>query len=77
MTPSRVLALAVFELAAVQPAFAQSTPPATVLHLSATGLVQIVPDQLAAELVARSTSASAAAAQRQVNSLMADGMKRG
>ncbi len=41
------------------------------------GLIKIVPDQFDAELVARSTSASAAAAQRQVNSLMADGMKMG
>ena len=77
MTSTRVLAFATFGFVAVQPAFAQSTPPTTVLHLSATGLVRIVPDQLAAELVARGTSASAAAAQRQVNSLMADGMKMG
>ncbi len=61
----------------MQPAVAQTTSQETVLHLSANGLVQVVPDQLAAELVARSTSASAATAQRQVNGLMADGMKMG
>ncbi len=80
MTPGSVLVLAVLASAAMQPAVAQTTSQETVLHLSATGLVQVVPDQLAAELVAQSTSASsasAATAQRQVNGLMADGMKMG
>jgi uncharacterized protein YggE len=77
MMASRFLALVALGLAAAQPALAQSVPPTTILHLLATGSVQVVPDQLAAELVARSTSPSAAAAQRQVNSLMADGMKMG
>ncbi len=77
MTPGSVLVLAALASAAMRPAVAQTTSQETILHLSATGLVQIVPDQLAAELVARSTSASAATAQRQVNGLMADGMKMG
>jgi uncharacterized protein len=47
----------------------------TVLHLSATGSVQASPDQLVADLVAQSTSASAAAAQQRVNALISDGMK--
>lgn len=75
MTASRSLAFAAIGLAAVQPALAQVAPPTTVLHLSATGSVQVAPDQLAAELVAQSTSPSAAVAQRQVNTMMANGMK--
>jgi predicted secreted protein len=75
MAASRFLTFAAIGLAAVQPAMAQVAPPTTVLHLSATGSVQVAPDQLAAELVAQSTSSSAAMAQRQVNSMMANGMK--
>ncbi|MBV9784661.1 MAG: SIMPL domain-containing protein [Acidisphaera sp.] len=55
---------------------AQTPPPSdTLLHLSTTGTVQVSPDQLVADLVAQSTSPSAAAAQRRVNALIADGMK--
>ncbi len=75
MAASRFLTFAAIGLAAVQPALAQVAPPTTVLHLSATGSVQVAQDQLAAELVAQSTSSSAAIAQRQVNSMMANGMK--
>ncbi len=39
----------------------------TVLHLSADGSVQEAPDQLVADLIARSTSPSAATAQRHGN----------
>lgn len=53
----------------------QAPSPTTLLHLSAAGTVQVAPDQLVADLVASSTSASAAAAQRHVNGLVADGMK--
>ena len=49
--------------------------PATMLHLGATASVQAPPDQLVADLVAQATSRSPAAAQRQVNTLIADGMK--
>ncbi len=56
-------------------AMAQPAAPTTLLHLSASGSVQVTPDQLAAELVASSTSPSAATAQRQVNFLMAEAMK--
>ena len=67
----------------VQPCFAQSAAPspgsavsrtATMLHLGATASVQAPPDQLVADLVAQTTSRSAAAAQRQVNALIASGM---
>jgi len=75
MTASKFLTFAAFGLVVTQSALAQSAPPTTVLHLSATGSVQVAPDQLAAELVAQSTSPSAAAAQRQVNTMMANGMK--
>lgn len=75
MTANRFLACAAIGLAVVQPASAEVAPSTTVLHLSATGSVQVAPDQLAAELVAQSTSPSAAMAQRQVNALMANGMK--
>ncbi len=61
--------------AAARPALAQPAPADTVLHLSASGAVQVAPDQLAAGLVARAASPSAAAAQRQVNALMADAMR--
>ena len=51
-------------------------PPATtVLHLSATGAVQVSPDELVADLVAQATSPAAATAQRRVNEMMAAGMK--
>ena len=51
-------------------------PPATTtLHLSATGSVQVSPDELVAELVAQATSPAAATAQRRVNEMMAAGMK--
>ncbi|MGI4815964.1 MAG: SIMPL domain-containing protein [Janthinobacterium lividum] len=75
ITANRFLACAAIGLAVVQPASAQVAPSTTVLHLSATGFVQVAPDQLAAELVAQSTSPSAAMAQRQVNTMMANGMK--
>ncbi len=55
---------------------AQPAPAAnTVLHLTATSSVQATPDQLVAALLARNTSQSAAAAQRRVNALIADGLK--
>ena len=69
----------------VQPCHAQSTAAspgapgstvvraATMLHLGATASVQAPPDQLVADLVAQTTSRSAAAAQRQVNALIASG----
>ena len=51
-------------------------PPATtVLHLSATGSVQVSPDELVADLVAQAISPAAATAQRRVNEMMAAGMK--
>ena len=51
-------------------------PPATtILHLSATGSVQVSPDKLVADLVAQATSPAAASAQRRVNEMMAAGMK--
>lgn len=51
-------------------------PPATtILHLSATGSVQVSPDELVADLVAQATSPAAANAQRRVNEMMAAGMK--
>jgi uncharacterized protein YggE len=51
--------------------------PATVthLHLSADGSVSVPPDELVATLVATAKSPSAAAAQHQVNALMAQGLK--
>ncbi len=49
-------------------------PAPTVLHLSASAAVQVAPDLLIAELVAQSTAANPATAQRQVNTLIADGM---
>ena len=59
-----------------QPALAQPAPGSvTVLHLTATGTVQAVPDQLVAVLVAQNTSASVADAQRRVNEMMAAGMQ--
>lgn len=52
-------------------------PPATTtLHLSATGSVQVSPDQLVAKLVAQATSPAAATAQRRVNEMVAAGMKK-
>ena len=71
MKAARLAALAVLGLAA-RPALAQPAPGDTVLHLSASGAVQVAPDQLAAGLVARGASPSAATAQRQVNARMAD-----
>ena len=56
-------------------AMAQPSPPSTLLRLSSSGSVQVAPDLLVAELVASSTSPSAATAQRRVNGLMAEGMK--
>ena len=51
-------------------------PPATtILHLSATGSVQVSLDELVADLVAQATSPAAATAQRRVNEMMAAGMK--
>ncbi len=46
----------------------------TMLHLGSTASVQALPDELVADLVAQGTSRSAAAAQRQVNTLIAAGM---
>ncbi len=63
---------------AAQPATAQPAAAAagqTVLHLSADGSVQASPDQLVADLIAQSTSPSAATAQRRVNTMIDDGMK--
>ena len=62
---------------AAWPALAQPAAAAgqTVLHLSADGSVQAAPDQLVASLIARSTSPSAATAQRRVNTMIDDGMK--
>jgi uncharacterized protein YggE len=57
---------------------AQQAPaptPETLLHLSASGSVQVAPDQLVADLVAQDTSPSAADAQRRVNALIAQGMQ--
>ena len=51
-------------------------PPATtILHLLATGTVQVSPDLLVADLVAQATSPSAASAQRRVNEMMTAGIK--
>ena len=49
-------------------------PAPTRLHLGASASVQASPDELVADLVAQSTSRSAATAQRQVNNLIAAGM---
>jgi uncharacterized protein YggE len=58
------------------PAHAQTPPqPPTLLHLSATRSVSTDPDELVADLTAQSMSASPAAAQRQVNGLVASAMK--
>ena len=50
----------------VQPAMAQSVPgqaaPDTILHLSASGSVQVAPDLLVADLMIQSVQPSAAAA---------------
>jgi uncharacterized protein YggE len=48
---------------------------ATMLHLSASASVPASPDQLVIAMLAQVTSASAAAAQRGVNGLIADGMQ--
>lgn len=61
------------------PSSAQSVPiptvsPFTILHLSAQATVPVAPDRLFAELLAQSTSASAATAQREVNGIMARAM---
>ena len=53
---------------------AQALPMTTLLRLSAAGSVQVAPDRLVAQLVASSTSTSAATAQRDVNALIAGGM---
>jgi predicted secreted protein len=64
-----------FALGAV-PAYAQApAQPATLLHLSATRSVSIDPDELVAGLTAQNTSPSPAAAQRQVNGMVASAMK--
>ncbi len=57
-------------------AIAQPLPATPMLHLAATGSVQIPPDQLVAELVAQESAPAAAVAQRKVNALMADAMQR-
>lgn len=51
-------------------------PGSTLLHLSATGTAQAMPDLLVAELVASVRSADAAQAQRQLNRTMADAATR-
>jgi uncharacterized protein YggE len=59
-------------------AFAQEPAqpgPETLLHLSATGSVQALPDQLVADLLSQSTSASPADAQRKVNVQISRGMQ--
>jgi uncharacterized protein len=55
----------------------QPTPPggSTILHLSASASVPASPDQLVVNLVAQSTLPLAAAAQRRVNALIAEGMQ--
>ncbi len=62
----------------VLPATAQTAAAVsdqTVLQLSAEGSAQAAPDQLVADLLAQSTSPSAASAQRRVNALIGDGLK--
>jgi predicted secreted protein len=56
---------------------AQAATPdgATVLHLSVTASVPVSPDQLVVDLLAQITSPSAAAAQRRVNAMIAEGMQ--
>jgi uncharacterized protein YggE len=75
--PSLVGAIAAVALVG-SGAHAQPQPSAPrdniVVHLSAAGSVQTPPDLLVADLVAQATLPSAAAAQRRVNALMADGM---
>lgn len=72
LAPMVVVALC--GVAEAQPGAAPAAPE-TLLHLSATGSVQASPDELVADLVAQASSPTAAAAQRRVNSLIADGMK--
>lgn len=48
----------------------------THLHIAAEGSVSVLPDQLVADLLASATNASAAAAQRKVNELMATGLRQ-
>ncbi|HTU55643.1 MAG TPA: SIMPL domain-containing protein [Acetobacteraceae bacterium] len=48
---------------------------ATILHLSATATVQVVPDQLDAELAAEVTAASPVAAQNDVNAMIGKALK--
>jgi uncharacterized protein YggE len=55
-----------------RPGHAQTT---TLLHLSAAGTVAADPDELVADLAAQNTQASAAAAQRRVNGMVAEAMK--
>ena len=81
LTGSMLLLHAV--LAGLAKAQAQPQTPAdyalpsatTILHLSATGSIQVSPDELVADLVAQSASPAAANAQRRVNEMMAAGMK--
>jgi uncharacterized protein len=73
-TTTAAIATILATLAAPAPLSAQSAPT-TLLHLSATSSVQATPDELVADLVAQSTSASAAEAQRHVNTLIADGTR--
>ena len=73
-----VAALAAARLVAPAPLLAQEPPrptPETLLHLSATGTVQAPPDQLVAELIAQSTAAAPADAQRNVNAQMNRGLQ--
>lgn len=70
------IALCLAPLAA-QPAaaLAQATGPETVLHLGATGSVEVAPDQIMADMTVQNTASGAAAAQRRVNDLMAGAVR--
>lgn len=60
-------------IAAAFAAFALLAGPAqaaTILHLSATASVHVMPDELHAELAAQSSAASPAAAQNEVNAMI-------
>jgi uncharacterized protein YggE len=80
----RTAAAVVLAIGVSSMAYAQTSPGAgmhpragtvTHLHLSADGSVLVPPDELVATLLAEARSASAAAAQHQVNELMAQGLK--
>ena len=69
------IALLVLLKAAMGQPAAASSPPETLLHLSASSTLQASPDQLVAALLAQATSTSVATAQRRVNAMVADGIK--